>query len=172
MKKISLILVVILALSTILVGCGEKKTNSQVISPAPNAVNQNANNTQVNIDANQSKGVNTSDTQGEIVLNTSQNNDNSTVDNAKQIKTITKSDAEQIIRNIKGNLPKNYFVQYDNTQSRDGREYYVIHIYEFVVDDPATSEGHTATFGWYMVDKQTGKAFEWDLGSDKLVPMD
>lgn len=171
MKKVSLILTGVLILLAILAGCGDKKTDSLVTPPVTNKVNQNVNKTQINIDANQSKDSNTSNTQGKIVPNTSQNNDNSTVDNAKQSKTITKSDAEQIIRNIKGNLPKNYFIQYDNTQSRDGREYYVIHIYESVVDDPATGEGHTATYGWYWVDKQTGKAFEEDLGSNKLIPM-
>ncbi|MGV7117220.1 hypothetical protein [Paenibacillus kyungheensis] len=33
---------------------------------------------------------------------------------------------------------------------------YVVHVYENVVDDAATGEGHTATYGWYYVDKKTG----------------
>lgn len=33
---------------------------------------------------------------------------------------------------------------------------YVVHVYENVVDDAATGEGHTATYGWYYVDKTTG----------------
>jgi len=34
---------------------------------------------------------------------------------------------------------------------------YVIHVYENVVDDAATGEGHTATYGWYYVNKKTGE---------------
>lgn len=32
---------------------------------------------------------------------------------------------------------------------------YLVHAYEIVVDDPETA--HTATWGWYHVDKKTGK---------------
>lgn len=34
---------------------------------------------------------------------------------------------------------------------------YTVHVYEIVIDDPVTKEGHTATFNWYDVDKYTGK---------------
>lgn len=34
---------------------------------------------------------------------------------------------------------------------------YLIHLYEFVVDDPDTGIGHTVTYGWYTVDKYTGE---------------
>ena len=32
---------------------------------------------------------------------------------------------------------------------------YMFHLYEFVVDDPETSIGHTVTYGWYTVNKIT-----------------
>jgi hypothetical protein len=35
-------------------------------------------------------------------------------------------------------------------------EKYLIHLYEFVLDDPDTGIGHTVTYGWYTVDKATG----------------
>lgn len=34
---------------------------------------------------------------------------------------------------------------------------YYIQVYEVVIDNKKTGEGHTATFGWYTVDKYTGK---------------
>jgi predicted small secreted protein len=33
---------------------------------------------------------------------------------------------------------------------------YLIHLYEFVVDEPETGIGHTFTYGWYTVDRETG----------------
>lgn len=51
------------------------------------------------------------------------------------------------------------------------KTYYVVHGYEVVVDDEKTGEGHTATFGWYCVDKKTGKVYEIDMATDRLVPV-
>lgn len=33
---------------------------------------------------------------------------------------------------------------------------YLIHLYEFVVDEADTGIGHTVTYGWYTVDRKTG----------------
>lgn len=35
--------------------------------------------------------------------------------------------------------------------------HYLIHLYEFVLDEPDTGTGHTVTYGWYAVNKQTGR---------------
>ncbi len=35
------------------------------------------------------------------------------------------------------------------------KDEYMFHLYEFVVDDPETSIGHTVTYGWYTVNKIT-----------------
>lgn len=32
---------------------------------------------------------------------------------------------------------------------------YMIHLYEFVLDDPESGTGHTVTYGWYTVNKET-----------------
>lgn len=32
---------------------------------------------------------------------------------------------------------------------------YLIHLYEFVVDEPETGLGHTVTYGWYIVDRES-----------------
>lgn len=37
---------------------------------------------------------------------------------------------------------------------------YLIHLYEFVVDDPETGMGHMVTYGWYTVDRITGRITE------------
>ena len=37
----------------------------------------------------------------------------------------------------------------------DGGHFWSVHIYEYVND--GNNSGHSATFGWYQVDKKTGK---------------
>ena len=34
---------------------------------------------------------------------------------------------------------------------------YIIHLYEFVLDEPETGVGHTVTYGWYTIDKISGE---------------
>ncbi|MFB3166588.1 hypothetical protein P5G62_005650 [Neobacillus sp. 179-C4.2 HS] len=73
-------------------------------------------------------------------------------------KTITK---EQAIQNVKryAEVPDNpnVFVEYEY-QLENGD--YVIHVYEVVIDVPATGEGHTATWGWYGVNKDSGIVYD------------
>ena len=38
--------------------------------------------------------------------------------------------------------------------------YTVIRLYEVVVDDPATGMGHTSTWDWYYIDRDTGKGYD------------
>jgi hypothetical protein len=65
--------------------------------------------------------------------------------------------AVQAIQNVKSTygsrIPKGYRVELDNID-QDGN--YSIHVYEVVIDDKKTGEGHTATYNWYTVDKYTG----------------
>ncbi|MCM3289271.1 hypothetical protein M3661_03920 [Paenibacillus sp. MER 180] len=44
---------------------------------------------------------------------------------------------------------------YDINLDRIDDNKYVIQVYEIVIDNPKTGEGHTTTFGWYYVDKIT-----------------
>jgi len=64
-------------------------------------------------------------------------------------------------------------MHFEMTEERveNGRTYYVVHGYEVVVDDEKTGSGHTATFGWYCVDKKTGSVYELDMATDKIVPL-
>lgn len=53
---------------------------------------------------------------------------------------------------------------FDHEDSRTGVSYYVIQAFD-------NMEDHIATSGWYYVDKNNGKAYEWDLATDKLIPL-
>ncbi len=49
--------------------------------------------------------------------------------------------------------PYEYYLVYEELE--DDR-FYLIHLYEFVMDEPETGIGHTVTYGWYAVDRWTG----------------
>lgn len=46
------------------------------------------------------------------------------------------------------------------SEGPEGERYYLIHLYEFVVDEEDTGIGHTVTYGWYAVDRRTGEIEE------------
>ena len=89
---------------------------------------------------------------------------------AASARGLSERDAVQCVT-AKVTLPKpekNRVVEVDRVEKRKGRNYYVVHGYHIVIDDPKTQEGHTATFGWYFVDCSTGSVFLWDMISDTL----
>lgn len=63
---------------------------------------------------------------------------------------LTKEQAVKLVRE-QYDIPNkpNLFVEYDHDNEHGD---YVIQVYEVVIDDPVTKEGHTATWGWYGVD--------------------
>ncbi|MED4229252.1 hypothetical protein [Neobacillus cucumis] len=66
---------------------------------------------------------------------------------------LTHEQAVQLVKahlNIQSNSKVKAVYKYD-AENGD----YIIQVYEFVVDNPSTGEGHTATRGWYGVNKQT-----------------
>lgn len=69
---------------------------------------------------------------------------------------LTHSEAEQIVRSYLKITDKNVYTKYDH----DEGDNYIIHVYEVVIDDPKTKEGHTATWGWYGVNKYTKKVYD------------
>ncbi len=77
---------------------------------------------------------------------------------------LTSDKALEIIKNIVIKNSSNAKVAFDHIQKRDGKDYYVIRLYESMPD-------HAATLGWFYVQVDTGKAFEWDLTDDKLIPL-
>ncbi|KIL35029.1 hypothetical protein SD71_15265 [Cohnella kolymensis] len=71
----------------------------------------------------------------------------------KPVKTLTKADAEKLVRkHLKLDSKPAIYVEYDHNEGAE----YLIHVYEVVIDDPNTGEGHTATWGWYYVNPKTG----------------
>lgn len=48
-----------------------------------------------------------------------------------------------------------YYLVYEGQVGEEGK--FLIHLYEFVVDDPDSGIGHTVTYGWYTVDQHTGE---------------
>ncbi|MEH7414431.1 hypothetical protein V7266_03945, partial [Neobacillus drentensis] len=73
-------------------------------------------------------------------------------------KTLTHEQAVQIVKehlNIKSS--QNVKIVYDHDAANGD---YIIKVYEFVIDNPSTGEGHTATWGWYGVNKQTKAVYD------------
>jgi hypothetical protein len=83
---------------------------------------------------------------------------------------ITSDEALRIVaRKLDRPLSKQSHLVAENTEERDGHTYHVIHGYDDIIDDPKTGEGHTATWGWFYVDRQDGTAYKWDLAEDTLT---
>lgn len=75
---------------------------------------------------------------------------------------ITKDEASEIVSKIIINKIPKVKVEFDHIQKRDGKSYYVVRAYDDMGD-------HISTLGWYYVQINTGKAFEWDLIEDTLT---
>lgn len=68
-------------------------------------------------------------------------------------KGITVEGAIKIVKNKFESTASNMVYQYDHDSTHDGRSFYVIHVFENMGD-------HTATKGWYGVDKENGKIYD------------
>jgi hypothetical protein len=51
-----------------------------------------------------------------------------------------------------------YYLEYEGEVGTD--KDYLVHLYEFVIDEPDTGMGHTVTYGWYTVDRKSGAILE------------
>ncbi|HHV13798.1 MAG TPA: hypothetical protein GXX75_26375 [Clostridiales bacterium] len=51
-----------------------------------------------------------------------------------------------------------YYLAYE--EETEASTDYLIHLYEFVEDEPEIGIGHTVTYGWYRVDRETGRITE------------
>lgn len=72
-------------------------------------------------------------------------------------KPLTHEQAEELVKKHLNLSEPNIKVVYDHDADNGD---YIIHVYEFVVDNPQTGEGHTATWGWYGVNKQTKTVYD------------
>lgn len=87
-------------------------------------------------------------------------------------KEIRAEDAVRIVSQKLGFKPQNNsHLVVDRSEQRKGGDYFVLHGYNVVITDPVQQTGHTATWGWFFVDAQTGAAYEWDVIQDRLVPL-
>lgn len=66
---------------------------------------------------------------------------------------ITVQDAVRIVKNKFPSTSPNMIYEYDHDSSHDGRNFYVIHVFE-------NMGTHTATMGWYGVDKENGRIYD------------
>lgn len=57
-----------------------------------------------------------------------------------------------------------YYLTYDSYELKEN--YYTMHLYEFVLDDPDTGIGHTVTYGWYAVDILSGEVTDNTFTAD------
>ena len=76
-------------------------------------------------------------------------------------KSNQKVSKDQAVANVREYLDlkpnPNLIVEYDHDNENGD---YVIHVYEVVIDNPDTKEGHTATWGWYGVDPNSGFVYD------------
>lgn len=77
---------------------------------------------------------------------------------------VTQDKAIEIVSKYVNSKNQGAKFTFDHIQKRENVDYYVIRAYVDMSD-------HIATLGWYYVDVNNGKAFEWDLLDDKLVPL-
>jgi tetratricopeptide (TPR) repeat protein len=73
-------------------------------------------------------------------------------------KPLTHEQAEELVRkHLNLQSDPTIHVKYDHdAQNGD----YIVQVYEVVVDDPKTGQGHTATWGWYGVNKTTKTVYD------------
>ncbi|MEK3799253.1 hypothetical protein MHI18_13635 [Peribacillus sp. FSL H8-0477] len=64
----------------------------------------------------------------------------------------TEQGKEVVAEFIKMNDSSNLTIQFDR---EDEKGNYIFQVYEIVIDNPETKEGHTATWGWYSVNPKT-----------------
>jgi uncharacterized membrane protein len=79
-------------------------------------------------------------------------------------KNITVEQAVKTASECYGDKNKNTKFVFDHETVRDNIHYYVIQVFD-------SMEDHSATSGWYYINKKNGKAYEWDLNEDKLIPV-
>lgn len=71
---------------------------------------------------------------------------------------LTHTQAEELVKqHLNLSSDQNVKVVYDHDADNGD---YIIHVYEFVVDNSQTGEGHTTTWGWYGVNKQTKMVYD------------
>lgn len=70
-------------------------------------------------------------------------------------KMYSKSEAVELVKKKYGkDLPSTYQIEYDHD---DENGHYVVHIYQQVVNNFQTGDGYTNSYGWFVVNPNTGE---------------
>ncbi len=95
------------------------------------------------------------DSEDEAQTETEQEEDTEAIEEEEPAEqTVSQEQAIQLVREQQGiSEDSPLFVEYDHV---DDSGNYIIHVYESVVDNEETGEGHTATQGWYQVSPGDG----------------
>lgn len=81
-----------------------------------------------------------------------------------QIDTITKEKAVELTAKYYKTKNENTKFVFDHEDIRNNETYYVIQVFD-------SMEDHSATAGWYYVNKKSSKVYEWNLGENELIPI-
>ncbi|MDY0942594.1 MULTISPECIES: hypothetical protein [Priestia] len=95
-----------------------------------------------------------SDAEDEAQTESEQEDTEATAEEEPAEPTVSPEQAVQLVREQQGiSEDSPLLVEYDHV---DDSGNYIIHVYESVVDNEETGEGHTATQGWYQVSPSDG----------------
>ncbi|MCM3771166.1 hypothetical protein M3225_11755 [Priestia aryabhattai] len=95
-----------------------------------------------------------SDAEDEAQAESEQEDTEATAEEEPAEPTVSQEQAVQLVREQQGiSEDSPLLVEYDHV---DDSGNYIIHVYESVVDNEETGEGHTATQGWYQVSPSDG----------------
>lgn len=75
---------------------------------------------------------------------------------------------ENAIQGVKKIENLNCIYDYDHEEVKNGSYYYIIHVYEMVINGNIE---HTATAGWYAVEKNIGKIYDNIFDINHLKPL-
>lgn len=90
-------------------------------------------------------------------------NHNKTV-SSTSLNIISEQDAVKIIKSIIGTNKGKRIIEFDRIEKLNNRNYLVIHAYSL-------GEGMNFTYGWYYVDRISGKPYNLKVDGLTLVPM-
>lgn len=166
--------IIVLLLGFVLIGIGlsgywyydSQKNNKKVVSQNTNGEQAaKKENTAVDTVKNQDEVKKEQEVPKETVSNAEGSKSESSKQTTSSDGKITQDKAVEIIGKYVSSKNQSAKVAFDHIQKRDGVDYFVLRAYEDMSD-------HIATLAWYYVDSNNGKAFEWNLTEDKLIPLE
>ncbi|WP_347549027.1 hypothetical protein ABFG93_16080 [Pseudalkalibacillus hwajinpoensis] len=106
----------------------------------------------------QKKQKSSDDVDEESLEMTESNSENTDTDANYPPVSLTREEAVQMVK-VYASVPDHPNVHIDYSYDNDNGDW-VYQVYEVVIDDPETKEGHTATWGWFAVDPEQGYVYD------------